>query len=239
MSRIIFITILIFAFCAAAFAQAEKDVCPAIKISIPDYLEINETAFAVAEAGKEIKKYNVEYVWTVQRGKLLEGQGTRKIKILRETSDQVTITLEIKGLPDCPNIFSESFGTIDRERFLPFDEFPKLPINTEKERFNNFFKALSIDADKKAIVVFSLDKNESKAEKRHRLIAISRHFDRSKIDKSRFLFMVSEDETELTALWILPSHATLGQLVMEHKDYKLIKGRNFEQEKIDELFPKK
>jgi hypothetical protein len=240
MSRIIFITFLILAFCAADFAQADKDVCPTIRISVvPDFPDVNETAFAAAEASEEIKKYKVEYVWTVERGKILEGQGTGKIKISRETTDSVTITLETKGLPNCPNIFSESVGSIDRIRFFPFDDFPKLPINTEKGRFDNFFTALSIDEDKKAVVVFNLDKKESKAEKRNRLIEISKHFDLRKIDKSRFMFMISEDETELTKLWILPNYATLGQLEMERKDYKLIKGKNFEQEKIDELFPKK
>ncbi|HEX9961827.1 MAG TPA: hypothetical protein VGB00_12890 [Pyrinomonadaceae bacterium] len=121
----------------------------------------------------------------------------------------------------------------------PFDSFGKYFAKDEKGRFDNFFIALSKDKSMDAIVVFELDKNESKAEKRKRLTEISKHFNFRKIDKSRFTFIVYEEEEEFTRFWLIPKNKNWDDLLsVEDRDYKLIKGEEFEQ-KINELFPKK
>jgi hypothetical protein len=90
------------------------------------------------------------------------------------------------------------------------------------------------------IVIFQLDKNESKAKKRKRLIEISRHFNYRRIDKSRFTIIVYEDVEEFTTFRHIPGNMDWSELVyLEDKDYKSIRGEEFKPKKIDELFPKK
>lgn len=241
MSRIVFITILIFAFCPGVSAQADKDVCPTIKISVSDFLDVNKTEFAAAEVGKEIEKYNVGYVWTIERGKILEGQGTKKIKILRETTDRVNIILKITGLPsNCLDIDQAAISTIDRKTYPPVDTFDKRSLKDEEARFDNFFIIVSKDDYHQAVVIFELDKKESEAEKRRRLKEISRHFNLGKIDKFPFTFIVYKEEKEFTAFHLFPKNKNWDNfLSLEDKDYKVIKSEEFEPKKIDELFPKK
>jgi hypothetical protein len=137
----------------------------------------------------------------------------------------------------CPAVFAQEKLPIVDPR--PFDRFGESRLNDEKGRFDNFFITLSKDKNAQAVVFFQLDKHESKAEKRQRLREISKFFNLGKIDKSRFTFLVYEEEEEFTTFWIIPENTSWNDLLyFEDKDYKLIKGEEFEQ-KIDELFPKK
>jgi hypothetical protein len=88
-------------------------------------------------------------------------------------------------------------------------------------------------------VVFELEKRKSKAKKRQRLAELSKFFNLRKIDKSRFTFIVYEDAEELTTFWLSTEKASPADfLYFEDKDYKVIKGEEFEPKKIDELFRK-
>ena len=119
----------------------------------------------------------------------------------------------------------------------PFDSFGKLSLNDRKGRFDNFFAALSNNGDAKGVVIFELDKNESKAKKRKRLEEISKRFNFRKIDKFRFKFIVYEGDEEFTTFRLIPKTKNWDDLLYEDRDYKLIKGEELQQ-KINELFPK-
>lgn len=122
---------------------------------------------------------------------------------------------------------------------ISFDNFGKSSLNDEKGRFDNFFIALSKDVNENGVVIFQLDKNESKAKKGKRLRELSKFFSFRKIDKPRFTFIVYEDREELTVFWKIPKNNNWDDLLyFEDKNYKVIKGEEFEQ-KIDEMFPKK
>ena len=141
----------------------------------------------------------------------------------------------------CPAFLARENQPFTGDVFPPFDSFGKISMGDRKGRFDNFFVALRNDPEGKGVVIFRLDKKESKAKKRKRLVEISRHFNYRRIDKSRVKFIVYEDEEEFTELWVIPKKINWDDLleILNIKNYKLIKGENFAPKKIDELFAKK
>jgi len=76
MKRIIFTVILILAFCLATSAQSSENSCPTILLTGPaEVTQPGESVLYNAKIGKEAVKYNIEYIWTVKNGKIIEGQG--------------------------------------------------------------------------------------------------------------------------------------------------------------------
>lgn len=84
-------------------------VCPTISVIGPANILPDEPIDFTANVsgGGQV---NVTYKWTVEKGKIIKGQGTPVVEILPETSESiVTATVEIGGLcEECVNIVSES-----------------------------------------------------------------------------------------------------------------------------------
>ncbi|MDQ3750461.1 MAG: hypothetical protein M3367_15815, partial [Acidobacteriota bacterium] len=92
MKQIIFIAILILAFCLAVSAQANENSCPSINLlssSYPNGIEVY-----TAEISKGIEKYDVKYKWQVKGGKIISGQNTYQIVFLRD-SNEFNVKFEI------------------------------------------------------------------------------------------------------------------------------------------------
>ena len=110
MKQIIFTAILILAFCFAAFAQTNENLCPNLTITSLDYP--NNLQIFTVEAGKEIEKYSVKYKWTVKGGKTIAGKDTKTVVFSRE-GDEYSVAVEVEGLPkDCERIAVDS-GVFD------------------------------------------------------------------------------------------------------------------------------
>ncbi|MCA1622518.1 MAG: hypothetical protein LC768_07950 [Acidobacteria bacterium] len=122
MKQIIFTVILILAFCFAAFAQANKNSCPKIILTLPHKpLFPKEFAYFIVKIN-EAEKFNVEYLWTVSTGKIIQGQGTSKIEFLAGKENQganVNVSVKVNGLPkNCTDTASDVIGIIQ----LPIGE---------------------------------------------------------------------------------------------------------------------
>ena len=66
----------------SAFAQINKNSpCPIISVVGQSFIpKSGEPMAFVAILGEQAKMYNIKYIWTVNRGKILVGQGTPSIK---------------------------------------------------------------------------------------------------------------------------------------------------------------
>lgn len=125
------------------------------------------------------------------------------------------------------------------DEIMIFDSFGKLSLNEQKARLDNLFYTIAANKNLTGIIEFRLNRNESKKRKMKRFKAIFKHFNRRKVDESRFTLLFIEDEEEQTTIWAQPQEAGLiSTLIDETKPYKLIKAGRLE-EKINELFPKK
>ena len=237
MKQIIFTAILISAFCLAASAQANENPCPSISLSGPAGLtQPGETVLYVAEIGKEAEKYNIEYIWTVENGKIIEGQGTNSLKFLpNEGGNEIssTVRLEIRGFPkQCTNTASASLSihilrppapTTD-----PVDEYGKVSSGDEKARMDNFFTQLLNDPTAEGIIKVPNDKDLM----RH-LAFLNNYTNFRNFDKTRISFLVANKNEQLTQLWVIPAGAEM----LKCEDCLIIKAEDFE--KLEKLFQPK
>jgi hypothetical protein len=125
------------------------------------------------------------------------------------------------------------------DEVMVFDDFGKLPLREQKARLDNLFHTLANDENLISFIEFRLDKNESRKRKIKRFKAISEHFNRRSVNKSRFTLVFIEGEEERTTIWAQPQDAGFTPIsISERALYKLFKADKLE-EKINELFPKK
>ena len=158
MSKILFASIFIFAFCFSAFAQTnEAPPCPIISVrglaGIPDF---NESITFSADVDKDVNNFNIKYVWTVYGGKIIEGEGTKLIKVLYENrGNNLTATVKIEGLPEnCPNTSSETMACpLPPPKAIKIDEFIESIANMDYRRSEKLIKALQDDQSAQLFVI--------------------------------------------------------------------------------------
>jgi hypothetical protein len=131
------------AFSSAAVIVAECPAlppsCPTVSISCPDTVAPDQpvTFSANVSGGAALL---TDYNWTVTGGRIIEGQGTRTIRVdtVGLGGQSITANLDVRaGGLNCPASCAVQIP-IPRLDCRKFDEFPKLPRNEEKARLDNF-----------------------------------------------------------------------------------------------------
>ena len=204
MKKTIFSTILIFAFCFAAFAQPDNKPCPQINVStISESARVNQFVAFIAEVSREIDQYKVKYNWSVDTPENIEiiaGQGTKILIVLRKSDDVTNIFLEIEGLPkNCKNTDGDSIPAIDPPLITQIDEFGKITQGDKKARMDNFFIALNNNPNASGIIVISSDQDSA-----NQLKFYNNYFNLKKFDKTRVVFVITDEIKESTQLFIIP-----------------------------------
>jgi len=102
--------------CEELEKAAKEPLCPTISVDSPAGGPGSDglMTFTVKINGTVPK--NVTYMWTVNDGEIVNGQGTKSIKIHQtsEESGVLVATLEVNGLPqECPNMVSETAPILD------------------------------------------------------------------------------------------------------------------------------
>jgi hypothetical protein len=204
MKKLLFVLILVFTFCVAAFAQ-EKLSCPKIKVIGPDgIVPFGETVIFTAVITPNSDKYF--YNWSVSGGKI-QGQNTPVIKIETVGSGldnkNIKATVTITGLPDnCPNSASELVSiTADETWAFPLDTYPKISLRAEKSRLDKIAAELKNEGQIIFIfaVVFTADDDIDAVE--NRILSISRYLtEKHKIPKNKFNFIFGESNFYETAI---------------------------------------
>ncbi|HXG86224.1 MAG TPA: hypothetical protein VNI84_19545 [Pyrinomonadaceae bacterium] len=227
MKQIIPTAILILAFCFAAFAQASENSCPKINVSTRNELaRENESVFFIAEVSKEVDRYDVKYNWVIQNAEVLEGQGTRIIRVLRKSDDVGLATLEITGLPkNCASIAVESIPAIDPPLPEKSDEFGIVPTGELRTRLDNFLVELQNNPMAKGLVVILNN------QKSINLLKIyNNHYGYRQFDRARISFLITDKAEEQTQLYIIPA----GVYNPTFENGLIIKAEDFD--KLDKLF---
>jgi len=114
--------------------------CPSVSINCPDTVAFDQLLTFSANISGGSALLPPELHWTVSAGQIVEGQGTRAIKVDPAGTAGQTITasvdVRVAGL-SCPAHCTVSVS-VPRPECRKFDEFPKLPRNDEKARLDNF-----------------------------------------------------------------------------------------------------
>ncbi len=184
MKQIIFTTILFLVFSFSDFAQSETSSCPKIDVSGGGFVKSGEPMSFTVNISEDAKPVNLEYIWTVSKGKIVNGQGSQTITVdtagLQDTG--ITATVEIKGLPqNCPNAFSEySFGDPAPSPLL-IDAFGKLPDGQVRAMITNLYLKLGNEPNSQGYISnYGTDKEIAVSERQ-----IQKAIDVLKFDASR------------------------------------------------------
>jgi hypothetical protein len=239
MKRVIFITFLVLAACVTIFGQTNENSClvVSIKNSIP--VEPYPVVFK-AELRDADEKSNLEYLWQVKDGKILEGQGTNRLKVLYyEKYDEINTVakLEIKGLPkNCENTASTNFRIkIYRSKPIKywhavfFDEYEKVGLTDERTRFKGFLKRLKEDRTAEDFILLEVG---TRAELNRRLRRFKTFLSAEKFNKNRISFALIKGGKEQTQLWAVPQPEKL----LSCKECLIIKAEQPSQN-FGKLFP--
>lgn len=211
MKRTVFITILILAGFFSAFGQTNEKPCPAVSVKNTIPVRTYPVIFT-AEISGEDEKSNIEYLWKVEDGKILKGQGTKRLTVLYyEKYDEINTvaTLEIKGFPEnCQNVVSENFHIkIYRSKPIKywhsvfFGEYGKISSADEETRFSSFITKLKEDRTAEGFIVLQIN---TKADLDRRLRRINKFLSARKFNKNRISFAAIKNKKELTQLWAVP-----------------------------------
>jgi hypothetical protein len=209
MKQIIISAIFIYIFCLPAFAQTTDPDCPSISVIGPSHgVPLGKPIKFVADIGKGVEKYDVQYFREISSGKLVSGQGTKTIVVLEEQGENVTAALEVKGLPrKC--LFTAYETSIPHDPPYPIltDKFDSFGGSGTKARLDNFFIELQNDKYAEGIIVFG---NDSGLLRKIKLVLDNvrfRHF-----SPERLTIAVSDDAGQLTRFYCLPLGAELNSL---------------------------
>jgi hypothetical protein len=212
MKRIIIPTILVLIIYFQGFGQGKVD-CPRIRVIPPSGLtkEGDSMSFSVSLIGKFENK-GLQFKWTASNGTISYGQGTAAIVIStnKEMSGQtVTVTVEIKGLPEgCQNSFSES-GEVDVSAPIidrrP-DRYGKINWKDEQIRLHNvLLLELGIDPKMKAYFIFYYQKNSELKLIKSRQKNIAKFLQANNIPPNRFQFVMGgKGDVYETQIWLVP-----------------------------------
>jgi hypothetical protein len=205
MRKLPFILLSILVFCGGLVAQSD---CPEIDLSGPSSLPNpgDPVTFTVQvdTRGKDLK---LEYVWSISVGEIVSGQGTSEILVKRRNSnDNVTTTVEIRGLPvGCPNT---QLGTMGCDSLVPEPQLIETfrgPITAkDKVRFEKFLIALSNDPSARAVFFMGGPVARIKANRRMIMRFLPLH---GPLRGSRIMFVDTRSQFERTELWIVPAGA--------------------------------
>jgi hypothetical protein len=211
MKKLLFTSILVFAFCFYAFAQTyEASSCPTISVIGPaEVPKPNEPLIFTATVSKEAEKYNPKYNWKVVNGEIIEGQGILQTKVLwkRMCEASLTVTFQVFGLPEtCPNSDSETASVSCHSPAVRIDEFSLSASQTDNARLDNLVEELLKDPTAMAYIIEKFKRTTSATAIRRKIQKITDYLVKEKkVDKERFVISPYLTDQNLTQFWIVPA----------------------------------
>jgi hypothetical protein len=203
MKEILSTIIFVLLFCLSAFAQNGSSQCPLVTIFGPTSVAYpgDTMSFSVLIQGEG--KNNLKYKWTVDKGTILEGQGTSAVHISTEGLSDViiTATFEIEGLPDsCQNKFQEVGVVVTIGCGLPADEYGKLPLEDELARMDAFLIELQINSEDQGFIWIKTGENETIEDVKKHVQKLVEHIKFRKVSIDKFIFAIEKSDSRMTRL---------------------------------------
>lgn len=149
-----------------------------------------------------------EFKWTVDKGKIIRGQGTSKIEV--ETTDLnyvvINAALEISNLPEnCKNSFSESGVVADNYDPEESDQYGKLSLKDELARLDAFISHLSAAPETQGYIILSLQEKGSRKKAENHTRKLLKHFKSRAFPAERITFLLDRNRSkDVTVLWRVP-----------------------------------
>jgi len=201
---LLFCFVLFFAF--AVSAQTNQSLsCPKIDVSGGGITNPGEpTTFTANVEGYDLSK--LSFKWTISTGEILQGQDTPTITVLqKEDNENLTATVEIKGLPEgCPATASETGAVCRCVKAILFDEYGKIFFSNEKAKLDNVAAQLLEDKNSSVYFIIYLTNKQKPAGIKTRQANIQKYLmETHKIPKDRITFILSDWKIYWTKIFIV------------------------------------
>jgi len=189
-----------------------KPVCPAIEISCPTYVAIDQPlTFTSRYSGGVPANVAPVYNWTVSAGTIIEGQGTETIKVDTKglAGQTVRASLSMGGYNlECAADCAVSIP-LPKMVSRKFDEFPDIARNDEKARLDNFGIELQNDPTSTGYVIVYPGRASKRAEVQDHFGRVIEYLVNSRgMDASRIKTIEGPKRDKLyVELWITPQGA--------------------------------
>lgn len=194
------IIIFVLLFCFSIFSQEESLRCPNIEIDAPKSVAQEGEIITFAVSNKIKNEYEkVEYKWTVDKGKIIKGQGTSKIEVDTTGFDDAVInaSLEIYNLPpDCKTSFSASGVVSTIKDYFPRDQYGKLPLKEEFSRIDALLIELVNVPEFQGYVVISVNEKTPLDKVRNRVKKLVKHIKYRGFPVERITFLLDKNSNE-------------------------------------------
>lgn len=197
---------------ATVFVICPAPVCPNVLITCPDRVVANQPLTFSATATGGSGNITSVYKWIVSGGDIIEGQGTKSIKVDTTGLGGQTIkaTFSVEGYPA---VCAASCGAQIQLPTVParmFDEFPSIARNDEKARLDNFAIELNNDPTSTAYVIVYPRQNTRIGEAQNHTSRIVNYLVHYRgVNAKRIVTLTGPSRPELLIeLWLSPQGAT-------------------------------
>lgn len=204
MNRLFFI-LMIFTFQGMVYSQVNNKVlqCPNTFSINSNFISERGKPYVVEISVKDVGKSDVKYFWVIDKGEIISGQGTAKIKISTDNFDSLMETsVKIEGLPkSCQSEISEQIIIPHKgDQPILFDSYGNISLQEERKRFEKFYKELIKENDDSGLILLKSDNAEDLLIRLKNLndFSISNNYDRS-----RLIMFVTDNKDELSGMWLI------------------------------------
>ena len=222
MNRLILVSVFIVLFSYASLAQTGKVICPTVSVqSLPVALRTGENATFTASVSNITEK--TEYVWAVDSGKIVEGQGTPTITVARK-DEEITAEVELLGIPkECPR--TTAVDTMLIHCSLPallLDELTLSFSRIDIARLNIWTKNMENNPQSDYLISLKT-KNKTPTTRKFMEKVFDYLSQNQQISKEKIYFSIEEGNEEIIRIFRIPQGAEFP----ECKKCELIKGSKF------------
>lgn len=215
MRKLLFASIFIFSFSFIAFGQVSP--CPVINLIGPASVpEPNGSAifsvFVLKDPKDPLGLYKgeeeLEYIWTVEKGKIIGGQGTPSITIEVDSQLSSRATIEVEGLPKhCQNKATEIIWADKSPEAVFIEEFSTSAPQLDKSKLDNLIVALKDDLTTTAYIIIYADEKTSPKKLRQKEQQIRKYLLDKNHQANRIVIVNGGKGKDLIRLFIVPQGA--------------------------------
>ena len=210
MRKLFFITALILVISIFSFAQAIPDPsCPSISVNGPaGIVEPDEVARYTATVDTKGQKLDLKYVWSVSVGKILSGQGTLTIEVRQPEHDSLTVTIEVKGVPEgCPISASETASIDFAPDPIKLAQFDGATFATNSVDLDKIVRAMKDNPNNQLYVYFAYKQETLGKAAESREQHVVDYLATALGDRSRLTVVRRFDGVDIVQFWRVPPGA--------------------------------
>ena len=178
--------------CEPASSKIERQDCPMISVTTPaGIIEWGQIATFTANIDDRVSQ-DATYSWTVSKGAIVSGQGTRSLKIrLPKTNDmRITATIEVRGIrPGCPNRASGTYEYAIDPGPIELGEIRNTSYTIGRKLLAKLGKELRDNPNSQLYVILYFVNDPTEAAERKSKAKLVEQLAATKVDKARFTFV--------------------------------------------------